>query len=94
LDEWFDENYKSGMEDHDFFTRCNLFGLKAKYVSNAVAYHPIKKLIYDNKEKKFYMSVRNFIYGYIKYSGIKVKFNGVVNKHWKKMRNIQIIKQS
>lgn len=94
LDGYFDTNYGIYYEDTDFFYRCKLAGLKAKYVKNATAYHIIKEAF--QKELQYYLFVRNYIYGKLKFLGIGgspfikiwnflfVKFfvNGLFNYSW------------
>jgi len=65
LDEYFDEHYKQYLEDYDFFIRCKLAGLKAKYIGDAVVIHV-------NKDKKtdfsyrYFLEIQNTIYGILK----------------------------
>jgi GT2 family glycosyltransferase len=60
LNHYFDENYKSGIEDVDFFIRCNYYGLKAKYLSNVHIIHLFKER--TNCEERFYYEVRGIVY--------------------------------
>jgi len=69
LDELFDETYKTFNEDTDFFVRCRLFGLKAKYSKNSLAVHNVESP-YD-AEERYYLENRNITYGIIKFIGLK-----------------------
>jgi len=60
LKDFFDENYKSGIEDVDFFIRCNYYGLKAKYLSNVQVIHLFKER--TNCEERFYYEIRGIVY--------------------------------
>lgn len=94
LDSLFDETYQIYFEDTDLFQRCKALGLKAKYVGNSTAYHIIKPV--SNKENQYFLYVRNFLYGYIKFFGsqnsffkdlikfmlIKFFINGMLNYAW------------
>jgi GT2 family glycosyltransferase len=83
LDSFFDETYQIYFEDVDFFQRCRLVGLKAKYVDDAIAYHAIKPAF--NKEYQYFLYIRNFLYGYIKFFGIRHGvFRGLVPFMFKK----------
>lgn len=74
LDMSFDEIYKIYNEDLDFFLRCKLFKLKAKYIKEAKAYHWIKEN--KNPSYRYYMDLRNSIYAYLKFYKIKEKIVG------------------
>ncbi len=67
LDELFDINYSIYAEDSDFFLRCMFFGLKFKYISNAIFKHPVR-LFYT--EKGYYLRTRNIIFLSLKIGGI------------------------
>ena len=77
LDENFDEYYDTYLEDYDFFIRCNYYGLKAEYAKDA-------RVIHGNKDKKtdyshrFYLEVRNTLYGKRKLKDI-LKKTGMYN---------------
>lgn len=57
----FDENFKF-LEDQDFFIKCCLIGLKAKYVPSARAIHQQPKLENYNS-KKFFEEMSDINYG-------------------------------
>lgn len=65
LDKYFDENYEIYNEDLDFFLRCKICGLTAKYVKSAKSYHWLKES--KNAEFRYYMDLRNSIYAYLKF---------------------------
>ncbi|MDD2890547.1 MAG: glycosyltransferase [bacterium] len=65
MDKYFDEKYEIYNEDLDFFLRCKICGLTAKYVENAKAYHWLKDS--KNAEFRYYMDLRNSIYAYLKF---------------------------
>lgn len=65
LDKYFDERYEIYNEDLDFFLRCKIFGLTAKYINEAKAYHWLKDS--KNAEFRYYMDLRNSIYAYLKF---------------------------
>ncbi|MFA5033451.1 MAG: glycosyltransferase [bacterium] len=65
MDKYFDERYEIYNEDLDFFLRCKICGLTAKYVENAKAYHWLKDS--KNAEFRYYMDLRNSIYAYLKF---------------------------
>ena len=90
LDGLFDEFYQTYLEDYDFFIRCKLDGLKAKYEKNARVIHANKELNKDYSER-YYLEVRNIIYGRKKigaqgpflYSNlVKAFFAGIFNFAW------------
>ncbi|GEM_PF-1681243 len=64
LDGLFDEYYKTYCEDADFFLRCKYYGLKPKYIKEAVAVHCIKE--FSNAERRYFLENRNLVYGMIK----------------------------
>lgn len=69
LDEFFDENYFVYYEDIDFFFRCFLRGLKAKYIPDAIAFHPViseSRILF-----RLYMELKNILYCIIKFRRIK-----------------------
>lgn len=68
LDELFDPNYYMVEEDTDFFMRCKFFGLKCHYVKNATAYHVLESNLSLNLEKKYYLTAKNHIYSWLKFS--------------------------
>lgn len=72
LDEFFDETYLYHYEETDFFCRCYLFGLKVGYQPVSIVSHVIKERL--NSERLFYLTVRNYLYGYLKYVGLKNPF--------------------
>jgi len=67
LDEGFDINYKIYIDDADLFVRCKTFGLKFKYVPDAIFKHP-KKM--KHSEVRYYLMTRNVIYFSLKIGGI------------------------
>jgi glycosyltransferase involved in cell wall biosynthesis len=73
LDEPFDETYKTFNEDTDFFVRCRLFDLKAKYSKKAIAFHNVESSY--NAEERYYLENRNIIYGILKLMGVKRKMD-------------------
>jgi len=64
LDEYFDEFYQTYLEDYDFFMRCNLAGLNAKYIENACVIHANKEQ--KDYSERYYLEIRNLIYGRLK----------------------------
>ncbi|MCX6710388.1 MAG: hypothetical protein NTV63_05585, partial [Candidatus Woesearchaeota archaeon] len=64
LDSSFDENYGTYCEDSDFFIRCGIFGLKARYAKGAVAVHALKEM--KDAERRYFLENRNLVYGMIK----------------------------
>lgn len=70
LDELFDPDYYMVEEDTDFFMRCKLFGLKCKYEEYAKAYHVLEPDFSLNLEKKYYLTAKNQMYGWLKLSNI------------------------
>lgn len=82
LDKHFDEMYEIYNEDLDFFLRCRMFGLTSKYIESAKAYHWIKTSpptscrAGKNPELRYYMDLRNSIYGYLKFYGFGVNLVG------------------
>jgi len=65
MDSLFDENYEIYDDDTDFFLRAHLFGLKFKYVPQAIVIHKKKKN--DYCERRFYLEIKNKIYSLLKY---------------------------
>jgi len=76
LDESFDEFYETYLEDYDFFMRCNLSGLKSKYV-NASVIHANKDKEVDYSER-YFLELRNILYGKFKL-GKLAKQSGLYN---------------
>lgn len=77
--EFFDEAYQIYWEDTEFFLRCRLCGLKAKYIPGSRVIHALKRSSFASRELFFFLCVRNAIYSYIKYSCIKklnLKYTG------------------
>lgn len=66
LDELFDETYFIYSEDYDFFLRCYLSGLKAKYVDSALAFHITQPTCY--MANKYFLETRNYLYATLKFS--------------------------
>ena len=66
LDELFDETYFIYSEDYDFFLRCYLSGLTAKYADTALAFHMAQPASY--MENKYFLETRNYLYAMIKFS--------------------------
>ncbi len=60
----FDENYGTYLEDYDFFIRCSLAGLKAKYVDKAKVMHANKGI--KDYTDRYYIEVRNTVYAMLK----------------------------
>lgn len=90
LDEPFDEFYQTYLEDYDFFIRCKLSSLNAKYVENARVIHANKDKNIDYSQR-YYYEVRNLIYGRLKVGPkkpftftniIKVFILGIFNFAW------------
>ncbi len=77
LDDLFDEKYQTYLEDYDFFIRCKLSGLKAKYAKEARIIHK-NKVSHNDYSKRYYLEIRNTIYG-IKKIGKKAKKSGLYN---------------
>ncbi|MFZ3077912.1 MAG: glycosyltransferase [Candidatus Aenigmatarchaeota archaeon] len=69
--EFFDETYQIYWEDTEFFLRCRLCGLNAKYVADARVIHILKHASFSSRELFFFLCTRNAIYSYVKYSSIK-----------------------
>jgi len=69
--EFFDETYQIYWEDTEFFLRCRLCGLDAKYIPGAKAIHTMKQSSFKSRELFFFLCIRNAIYSYVKYSFIK-----------------------
>ena len=61
LDQHFDENYGTYLEDYDFFIRCSLAGSKAKYIDKVKVIHANKEL--KDYTNRYYLEVRNTVYG-------------------------------
>ncbi len=64
LDENFDEFYETYLEDYDFFIRCKLSRLTAKYVKDARVIHADKE--HKDYSERYYLEARNTLYGIIK----------------------------
>ncbi len=56
----FDPFYMSGMEDTDFFIRCNLNGLKARFINDAEVIHLFKER--SHSDERYYYEVRGLVY--------------------------------
>jgi GT2 family glycosyltransferase len=69
----FDEVYGTYCEDTDFFLRTYLAGLVSSFQVDARAIHNVK-LLPGNRESRYYLEMRNSIYGAIKFLGMK---NGI-----------------
>lgn len=76
LDEYFDKDYKFTFEDEDFFTRCELLGLKSKYLPEVVVIHPkmptdvtLKRLRHgiQNWRRKLYFLHKNRLLYYLRF---------------------------
>jgi glycosyltransferase involved in cell wall biosynthesis len=80
---YFDENYRIYGEDTDFFLKCKLLGLTCLYIPDAEAVHVVNKPKY--REERYYLEVKNNIYGTVKYFGFK-NINEL--DHCFKIRNI------
>jgi GT2 family glycosyltransferase len=63
MDELFDETIEIYGEDNDFFLRAYRLGLLIRYVPEAVAVHPNRRLL---GERHYYLTVRNAIYVWLK----------------------------
>ncbi|MGB9748639.1 MAG: glycosyltransferase family 2 protein [Candidatus Woesearchaeota archaeon] len=83
LNYYFDENYKSGIEDVDFFIRCNYYGLKAKHLSNVHAIHLFKER--TNCEERFYYEIRGIVYALRK---LKIILKKTKLKHCIKIKTL------
>jgi GT2 family glycosyltransferase len=70
VDPCFDETYRIYCEDTDFFVRAYLAGLVSYYQSSAEAIHNVD-LRPRNRESRYFLEMRNSIYGAIKFSGIR-----------------------
>jgi glycosyltransferase involved in cell wall biosynthesis len=70
LDNLFDIYYSTYLEDYDFFIRCNLSKLNAKYVEKSIITHINKDNIGDQK-LRYYLEVRNTLYGIKKFRKVK-----------------------
>lgn len=79
--EFFDETYQIYWEDTEFFLRCRLCGLSAKYAPDARVIHVLKSSSFRSRELFFFLCVRNAIYSFIKYSCIK-KLNFINTGHY------------
>jgi glycosyltransferase involved in cell wall biosynthesis len=66
----FDDTYKVYCEDTDFFLRAYLAGLVSIYQSAAEAIHEID-LLPRNRESRYFLEIRNALYGAIKFGGIR-----------------------
>ncbi|MBT3407983.1 glycosyltransferase [archaeon] len=66
LDEYFDEFYGTYLEDYDFFIRCSLAKLNAKYVDEARAIHANKNANVDYS-KRYFLEIKNTLYGIKKF---------------------------
>lgn len=92
LDKYFDERYVFYNEDLDFFLRCKIIGLTAKYLETVNCSHWIKEP--RAPEFRYYMDLRNSIYAYLKFyklkksvvnfPSLKVIRNNIVNFLWNK----------
>lgn len=67
LDGIFDEAYETYLEDYDFFIRCRLAGLNAKYAENAVLVHANKTA--NDYSRRYFLETRNIVYGILKFWG-------------------------
>ena len=65
----FDETYRTYCEDTDFFLRAYLAGLISSYVPTAKAVHHVD-LQPRNRELRYFLEIRNSIYGAIKFFGV------------------------
>jgi len=72
LDELFDEFYETYLEDYDFFMRCNLVKLKAKYIKSSIIIHKNKTSVADYSNR-YYLEVRNTLYGIKKLGNLPKK---------------------
>lgn len=83
LDELFDGTYFIYSEDFDFFLRCYLSGLTAKYVDTALAFHIAQPASYT--ENKYFLETRNYLYALIKFSflpsSVRSKFGFPLFRH-------------
>ncbi len=96
LDEQFDENYGTYLEDFDFFIRCKLACLNAKYAENSQIVHADKSA--RDYSRRYFLEVRNLVYGILKFgriagsakmqnpftfaSVIKAFYCGIINFAW------------
>ncbi len=83
-----DETYGFGMEETDFFVRCDLAGLHGKYVKGAKVIHALKgeeRFHHVMDETRFYREVKNGFYGYFKFRG---KLRGIKANHCFKLRTL------
>ena len=76
----FDEFFETYLEDCDFFMRCDLSKLKAKYVNNAIIVHKNKKDSIDYS-KRYFFEIRNTIYGIKKLKGLAKKTRSLFPKN-------------
>ncbi len=67
---FFDETYGTYCEDTDFFLRMYLAGVKSLHCSDAVAWHNVNPEP-GNREKRYFLEVRNMVYGAVKFAGIR-----------------------
>jgi len=81
----FDTNFKY-LEDQDFFIRCYLCGLKAKYVKSAVAYHQDPEIT-NYGSKKYFDEMSDIFYGIKKFSQQTKKIG--FKHHFKKINLIK-----
>jgi glycosyltransferase involved in cell wall biosynthesis len=65
----FDEIYRTYCEDTDFFLRAYLAGLVSCYLPGAKAIHNVD-LQPRNRELRYFLEMRNSIYGAIKFFGV------------------------
>ncbi|MBI4970692.1 MAG: glycosyltransferase family 2 protein [Candidatus Omnitrophica bacterium] len=65
----FDESYAIFFEDTDFFIRMRNYGLKFKFIPEAIAIHR-DRLIREDNEKTYYLQIRNCLYALRKLRGI------------------------
>ena len=65
----FDESYRTYCEDTDFFLRTYLADLKSCYKPNAKAIHHVD-LRPRNREARYFLEMKNSIYGAIKFCGM------------------------
>lgn len=79
LDELFDPAYYMVEEDTDFFMRCKLFGLKCKYERNATAYHVLEPSFSLNLERKYSLTTKNQMYGWLKLCNISPEVTELFN---------------
>ena len=72
----FDEKFGTYNEDTDFFMRCSLAELKAKYIDDSIVIHKDKGNC--DYKKRYYLEVRNTVYGIKKWM-FKPKTNEIYN---------------